>query len=316
MKLEINRIILSVLLGYLITLNAIAQKSLQELSTLDDKKFEKCIVFERAGYGYLKTWLKQEQLTIDQLPQINDVALLTFILFDGAIQSRADQYNIEKDGIYNYITEEGGKKIVSSLYNISLPGIKLGLENKKILLPEQYLDTEDKRKLYENAEIKPTGLIGFVNQIMGNNNELAANTVPDGYSFHFATFAATDVKLSRSVGDLANKLGVESFLSTQITFILEKKKIYITDIKMALHIPNPAPYNPEIKYFGVGPTKGYWEGICLASMTFTPKSKIEVAQTKGQHLIAENYTGLDKIFERLTKKMMAHINEEIEKLKK
>lgn len=294
------------------------QKTLQELNALEDKKFDKMIVHDRVGYGYLKTFLKQKQLTEDQLPQFNKVGLLSFLLFDNAIQSRADSYDREKAPVYKAITEAGGQSLVKEFYSPSLEGIKKAMEskNKELLTPNDYLNSEEEKSTYMNAEIKPTSLIGGISKALGQQNDREANAVPESYALHYATFAAGDVKLSRSVGKLATDLDVEAFLSTQVSVEVIKNKLCLVNIKMALHAPNPAPYDENRKYPGVGATKGYWEGLCFSSMTFTPSKPIELASIKKTSLTEENYKGFDKLLEKLTLNLFNNVDENMSELQK
>jgi hypothetical protein len=289
----------------------LAQKTIQELATMPDKKFEK-IMTEESYAGQVKTFAKAyTKQTGKDLPDpvpvpLKKVALLSFFTADF---SQIDVKAYQRHQVFeNYINEAGGQMLVNEFYGLSINELKtiFAANGMELLTPEEYLKTDAQKQVYNTYEVNISKLAAGATAIGGfftksNNKSL---TPVDGYRVYPAPVVnfGQDMKVVRDLGKLANELDVDGFLTINTLTQLEKGEVGLKGISMSLHAPNPVPNDPEMKY-GLG---FYYEGILVGSIGFTLEKYMPFAKLPKKATAFENMdlTGFTPLMERMANQLL------------
>jgi hypothetical protein len=310
MKISWTLLILIALTG-----NAFAQKTIQELATMPEKKFDKLMTEENYA-GQVRTFAKAyEKQTGKDLPDpvpvpLKRVALLSFFTAD---YSEVDVKLARKSKhggaiIENYINTAGGSLLVNDFYKLSINEIKqiFASNGMELLTPEEFLVTEEQKQIYENTEINiskfAAGVTGVTSVLLKRDNK--GLVTADGYRLYSEPIVnnGMDMRAVRDLGKLANELDVDAFLTINTLTQLEKGVVGLKGINMSLHAPNPVPNDPEMKY-GMG---FYYEGILVGSIGFTlekymPFAKLPKKATSFEDVDLKGFTAL---MERMTNQLL------------
>lgn len=202
-----------------------------------------------------------------------------------------------------------------------------------LLLPDQYLDTEEKRNYYNNFKVEHDKFDSFLKNMGSANHDVVFGT-PDGFivadivkepfanysmSGMFAVkktnvaddqiyFYDKDLKMDESLGyDLCSKLGVDAVLVTYMTvWAKNEKEIRLENIRMVMFGPNPdMPENMESKYGIIPHIKG--EFYCGVSVN--PEMALFHYNKKKPETQKFDFTGFDIIYTAMVKKMGDYIKE-------
>lgn len=214
------------------------------------------------------------------------------------------------------VTDSQGNSIANLIHNQTLKSLKEAFKKRGaiLLIPQEYLDTEDKINFYYNSFIPEVSKVGkFLSNIEGNRTDksVCANTYR-----YFDLGAAFDYKRSQSLGNtLANSIDTDGLLSIAIDLYYSSKGVFVSNIKMTIHGPNP---NPKIdkKYFGQKNGNGYYEGQLFIGGNFTFKKPIIVIDPKQKKDFYKNFKGLEIIFTSFIEKFYDEMNAAINKVNK
>jgi len=291
-----------------------AQKTIRELADLPDKKLDKLIATDNYASqvkSFAKNYQKQTGKTLPDplVPQLKRVGLLTFFTAD---HSEANVKAMKNGGTYqDFLTEAGGFKLVTKFYEQSLPELRAAFQAQgmELLIPEEYITTEEQAQVYNSYEIEVSKLasatLKAANYLtkqwdksyvaVDNYRVFAEPTVINGM----------DMKVTRSMGPLAEQLGVDALLTVQILTSKEKTDVGLNAVRMALHSPNPVPDDPAINY-GLG---FYYEGILVEYAGMEFEKPIIFAQLPKKANKFQNYQmeGFDVVTRRLISKLLGNI---------
>jgi len=293
----------------MIPLFGFSQKTIKEWSELDAKKWKKQLTYN-TYLGNLKRYVK----SANQKPQLNKVGLLTFYMFTPT--PTLNSLNLLSPA---QITNSGSSYIAEELFTQAYPGLINGFKEKGITLLalNEYLDTDEKKSLYNSTEFEPSalgkGTAKWAAKLSGRAYGGDAKATPEGYKL--ITETNWDIKLMRTTGDFAKKVGVDAVLSVQHQISWDGKVLYFGPLTMSIIGPNPIPENDEDWYAPMGPLKGYLEGFIYGAVVVKPKEFYFLgnASKKGIEL---NFGELNLIYNRVAQSLVDYVNKEIDKLVK
>lgn len=241
----------------------------------------------------------------NQVP--DTLALITFYIYDVGVEYKSG------NTIYSYsLSEKGGNYLANNIHKSAIEKIKESYKKIGIvvLTPEEYLNTPEKIKEYNNFKPALSKLGNFLSGLESNSANVA---VAADFYRGFDINASADHERMESLGyELANKLGVDGVLSIAIELASNKKEVSITGFKMAMHAPNPIPKKDK-KYISQNMGAGYYAGQLFAFGTFYFKSPMLIAEIKKGAIINENYLGIDDILACFAGKFDQIISKAIDK---
>ena len=292
-----------------------AQKKLSELANYPDKKFKKSSRITVTYPANLKAWRKvygHKGGNSDFKFQLGKkLGLLTFFLTDYS------KKNIKamRDGglVEQYLTESGGKPIITHIYDQTLPKIQQSVseEGFNLLLPADYANEDSKLNVYQNTKIEMSRVGKFVK---GWGNYFAAAdekspVAPASYRVFPEAVAVggVDFGVARQLGFLMDKVEVDGFISIQVITELTGKKVSIHGFKVSLHGRNPMEDINGVKYTG-----GYFSSFIYGGVQMDLDKPIQFAKIGKKSGFEEfEIEGIGKIIDRLVKMVMADYKEKI-----
>lgn len=299
-----------------ISLTAIAQKSLQDISELSDKKFEKFVNTSNSAVlvkSFKKNAERQANLSFpdSMMSHVKRIGLLSFFTADLSIR---DPKAIKRGGKYeSFLTTDGGKVILNTFYNESIIALKnqfneVGIE---LLTPVEFL-TEETYEIYTDFEVTTsaigTSALKVTNYLQGQEEK--SIVAASGYRvFPAATIlGGTDPKAIKSLAELAKKLGLDALLCVQIVTQKEKEDVGVSAIRMALHAPNPVPDDSNIKY-GLGK---YMEGILAeyAGTEINPPINFATVNKKTKQFASIETDYFDEVINRYVKMLITNFQQD------
>lgn len=286
-----------------------SQKTLKEWADLDEKKWGKQLAFN----DYL-TNLKRYVKSEDQKPKVKNIGLLTFYMFTPSPTQR--NINLLSPA---HITGKGSSFIVDELFEIALPALQKGFEEKGILLMDLngYLDDDRKKQLYNETEFEPStlakGTAAWAAKLSGRAYGGDAKATPDGYKL--ITETNWDIKMMRTTGDFAKKVDIDAVISVMQQINWDGKNLYLGPTVMSMIGPNPIPENDDDWYAPVGPLKGYLEGFIFGAVVASPPKAYLLGETSKKS-IEINFDDLDLVYTRLASSLSEYVFEKIDKLVK
>lgn len=286
-----------------------AQKTITEWSQLDEKKFGKKMQYS-TQLNNLKRYIK----SADQLPPLKKAGIFCYYFFSPTPTMR--DVNLLEPA---HIKAAGSAWIVDKLFEKAEPGLKDGFSQKnvKLLAINEYLDTDEKKSLYENTEFKASklsrGTAAFAAFFTGRASRGDARATPEGYKLVMET--NWDIKIARSIGDYAKKIGIDALVDIKQTVWWDGKKLALGPIIMDVIGPNPVPKSEDDWYAPAGPLKGYVEGWLFGSVIVEPPKPYEIGFVKKKE-ISLNVDDLDIVYSRIAQNLVDYVNEQIGKLVK
>ncbi len=257
------------------------------------------------------------------------VALVTFFTFDPGL-TKSYSYKSESDIMTTYSTKTRKRgassgtasAIVDGFYYTSIDKlIAMFKENgMNLLLPEQYLDTDEKKEFYKNFEVQHDGLNDWLNNLQsGGHDQMFAS--PFGYKAldielePFANYSKSkmlstmdykrvvsdgqpmfmsfdDKKMFQSLGyDLPTALGVDAVLCVYFTIYMPKDtKIKLQNANMIMLGKNPVQVNEGDKK-----PKFYRRGLLYCATRFQPDVAIYNYSKKDEKTHDLDITGFDNV---------------------
>ncbi len=270
---------LTLIILFVSVLSLSAQKSIEELVNMPDKKFNKLATTNNSAVlvkSFANNARRQANLDLPDplIPNIKRVGILSFFtadlseidikakkrLYNNAMNNKAGKATLE-----NWLSLEGGKAILSTFHNESLSALvtSFSAQGIDLLIPGEYLTDDAKMDTYLNYEMELSKAVTAALNAADffSKSKEKSIVAATGYRvFPAATqLGGVDPKTINSMADLCQKLGVDALLTVQIVTIKTKEEIGLKGIRLALHAPNPVPDHPDIKY-GLG---SYVPGVLL-----------------------------------------------------
>jgi hypothetical protein len=209
----------------------------------------------------------------------------------------------------------------------------LGME---LLLPNDYLDTEEKKQFYNNFQVKhEKSFANWIGSAGEGNHDVMYGTmdgfiVADIVKEPFLNYEKNgllarrktnvqdaqiytydkDTDMSESIGfDLCTKLGVDAVLVTYMTvFMPADKKIELVNSRFVIFGPNPVM--PEVSKGGVIP---HVKGLFYFGASANPETLIYNENKKVPDSDKLNFTGFDTMYIALVREFGAYYKDKTEK---
>lgn len=301
-----------------------AQKSMQDLAELKDRKWDKLVT----SYKNSSTWIDQLQglLSVDllaeeNLPNPKNVGVLTMQIWDKSITkisktSTKSPFSTTTTTLYSkkFLTPSGSNMVADTFLKTMLPVFvdKFQAKGISVLEPKDYLDSEEKKTIYQNGvnKVELSGLsktLQKLNKFLTKKDlEVQGSLSATGYEFYplSAKLISIDFKAPASVGLIAEDLGLDAVLIVTINVSLEKrgKSLVLHGIETALVGPIDDDTSKEYKgRIGAGMMNKYRDGMNFSSAYFEldPFEIAELDRKSGK--IEEWYLeGLDTVTSRMT----------------
>ncbi|NVJ85125.1 MAG: hypothetical protein HWE09_00815 [Cyclobacteriaceae bacterium] len=302
-----------VIVALLTTLHLSAQ-TFEEWANLDDKKFEKTA----AEVIHNTFEVKKFALSDEDLPKFEKIGLLSFSVFDPA--------SFEKTNLYSYqsitMSQLGGIYLIDAIFKKTYFPMNDRVHQNHdvyILLPDNYNDTDQKKKIYEDTEFEISGLFKAT---AAAEKKIRGGLLPDVKvdipGLKRVGYANADPKIWRAVGKLAGELDLDAFLIIENYFTSDKKGTYLTAVTMTLIGPNPVPYREENekKFAPIGPLKGYLEGLVLGSIRMEPPKEAIKVITYTDGMGGINIDGMDLFYSRMVDYLLTDTKEAFDEIRK
>jgi hypothetical protein len=292
-----------------------SQKTLSELANYSDKKFKRATKMSITYPANLKAWRKMYKLKGGdanfKFELGKNIGLLTFFLTD---YNKTNLKAMRNGGLVEkYLTQSGGKPIISNIYDETLPRLKKTVSTAgfNLLLPGNYTSKNENLNAYLNTNIEASKAGKF---IKGWENYFAAArevspVAPSGYRVFPATLVlgGVDWKVQRQLGFLMDKVDVDGFISIQVITELKGEKVSLQGVKVALHGRNPMNDIKGVKYTG-----GYFSSFPYGGANLTLKKPIEFARISKKEFKEFNVEGFEKIINRLVQLVFADYKDKIQ----
>lgn len=280
----------------------------------NDKKFTKRLSFI-SNLQYTEKMFKKFKLTDEEIPKLKRVGVLGLSMYQPTAGYKAG------NSIYTpYFTEAGEIYFLDKLYTPTLQPMKEAFAEQgiELLMPAEFLDTPQKRTMFENTEFEMSGLFKTIEALQSRIR--AASTSPVKSSYEGTKFIGqihADPKVWREVGKFAGDIGLDAVLVVETQMAHNGGAAILQSVNMTLAGPNSVPYNKEHEnyYAPFGPLKGYLEGIIYGALTGTsPKGGMLFAAIhKGKvHDLRDQDVGV--VYGRIAKQLLLETNNEIAKL--
>jgi len=270
-----------------------AQKTIEDLGNLSDKKFFKnTYVFTELNRTLVKQ-LNKGRIEIEELPQIRNVGLLSIYIKDPAFRKG-------KRGGVIYKNAPNGNQLVAGILDefLALTNKSLGAFGMQIKTPDQYLNSDDKKSTYKNffinyslvPEAKKFG------QFFDKNTESYAS--PEGYRTIYTTVAGDEIEvIVDQVGEITSELGLDAFITIEIGTQTTGKSIILESVTAMLVAPDPS---------------GRSGGILLGSSKYSPTKLLAFASHSNGEINESRLDGFGPIVNRLVTNLGATVIEEID----
>lgn len=289
-------------------------QTLEDWANLDDKKFAKTVKEQTHNTHELKKFARSDE----ELPKLEKIGLLSFSIFDAASFQRKTLYSYESFAL----NELGGITLLDSLFHATFWPMNKVLKEKHnlyTLLPDNFNDTDEKKRIYKSTEFEPSKLFKATAAI---EKKIRGGLVPDAKvdipGLKRVAYANADPKIWRAVGKLAGELGLDAFLIIENHFTSDKKGTYLQAIGFTLVGPNTVPYREEDKkkYAPLGPLKGYLEGIMLGHIRIEPpKNAIKVITFEKKKFAGFHLDGIGKLYARAVDYLVTDTKQAYDKLR-
>lgn len=297
-----------------------AQKSIQDLADLKDKKWDKLVKSHKSGLNNVyavEGLLSIDVLEKDNLPNPKNVGVLTFQLWDESITKS----NKAGDWVYyekHFLTPSGSNVISNKLVGVILSGMKKRFNQSGIQLvePSEFLTSDEKRKVYnEGAEkVELSGILkvfsgGLLNRLTGKR-EGQGTLSADGYAFYpiTASLVATDFKAPSTIGLITEELDLDASLMISVKVSIEKGGKALMFRGMELALIGPINDDESIEYSGVigARTMNMYRDGLLYSAAYFAVEDIQIAKMNRRNGAVEEWylDGFSEMSGRLTSDLL------------
>lgn len=316
-------------LSFLLTTNAVfSQKSIEDLATFKDSKWNKIVKSHKSGLNTIPAvegLLDIEVLEKENLPNPKNVGVLTFQLWDESITKSTKAGNWTYYKKY-FITPSGSNSISNKLIGIMLPQIKDEFNKSGVELfePNEFIKSDEQRKIYNEGKdkIELSGILkvfagGFLDKLQGNRVGQGSLSA-DGYEFYpiTASLIASDFKSPAAIGLVTEELGLDSSLIISVNVSIEKGGKALMFRGMEFALIGPIADDESIEYkgkIGAKTMNYYREGVVYSTAYFEVEDIMIGKMDKKTGNIEEWY--LDG-FDMLTRRLAEDLVFGLEKFKK
>jgi hypothetical protein len=291
-----------------------AQKSLQEIAELNDKKWDK-LVKNHKNYStsieQLQGLLNEELLAEENLPNPKKIGVLSMQVWD---YSETTSAKVAQTTIYqkNFLTPEGSNLVADHFLETILPIFQDQLQAKGIALvePKDFLTDDEKRKFYEEggSRIETSGLVKTMGSIMSflYNGDIGEGSVAaSGYEFYPISVRtmATDFKAPATLGLLVEDLDLDAvlILSVGVSLIRNGRTLVLHEIEAGIVGPIDDDQSKEYKgRIGAGIMNMYRDGLSYSSVILEVEP-FEIAKINKSEGSIEDWQldGLDVVSSRM-----------------
>ena len=177
----------------------------------------------------------------------------------------------------------------------------------QLLLPDQFLDSPEKQKFYNDFEPEISGVFSAM---LNKSERLSA--VAGGFRFiPVPTDIPGEYKFMQSMGELAKGLGVDAvLLVTNKSQVVGRKEYEFTELHLNLYGANPVLKTEG----GFYPGRAYCTGLLFDSESYYTNTSFIVLGKK-QELVSKNYDGYEIFISKLSRLMLDYLGEMINREK-
>lgn len=292
-----------------------AQKSLQDIAELNDKKWDKLV----KSYKNNSTWIDQlqgllneELLAEENLPNPKKMGVLTLQVWDKSVTNKGKVANTT---VYtrNYLTPQGGNVIADKFLETMLPIFEDHFEAKGIALvePKEFLTDDDKKMIYQEGvnKIEVSGLVKSllsINTFLSNTDkEVEGAAAASGYEFYpvSASIMSSDFKSPASLGLIVEDLGLDAVLvlTVNVSLVRNGRTLVLHGLEAGIVGPIDDDQSKEYKgRIGAGMMNMYRDGISFSTVNFETEP-FEIAKINKSEGTIEGWEldGLDVVSERM-----------------
>ncbi|EAZ82022.1 hypothetical protein [Algoriphagus machipongonensis] len=291
-----------------------AQKSLQEIAELNDKKWDKLVKNYRNysnSIDQLQGLLNVELLAEENLPNPKKIGVLSMQVWDYSVTNSS---KVAQTTVYqkNFLTPEGSNLVADHFLESILPIFQDQFQAKGIALvePSEFLTDEEKRKIYEEggSRIETSGLVktlGSITSFLYNSKMGEGSVAASGYEFYPISVVnmSTDFKAPATLGLLVEDLDLDAvlILSVGVSLVKNGRTMVLHKIEAAIVGPIDDDQSKEYKgRIGAGMMNMYRDGLNYSSVMLEVEP-FEVAKiNKSEGAIEEwQLDGLDVVSKRM-----------------
>ncbi|WP_288369773.1 hypothetical protein [uncultured Algoriphagus sp.] len=313
MKSLLPRIAFAVFFYLGLSTFAEAQKSIQEIAELNDKKWDKLVKNYR-NYGnsidQLQGLLNEELLAEENLPNPKKIGVLTMQLWDYSVttSTKAGQVTLYKK---NFLTPEGSNLVADQFLETIFPKFQEQFQAKGIALlePSEFITDEEKRKIYEEggSRIEASGLfktIGTISDFLIKSDIGEGSVGASGYEFYpVSVKMSSDFKAAASIGLIAEDLDLDAvlILSVGVSLVRNGRTMVLHEIEAGIVGPIDDDESKEYKgRIGAGMMNMYRDGLNYSSFILEVEP-FEIAKIDKSSGTIEDWQleGLDVVSSRM-----------------
>jgi len=277
----------------LITNTTIAQSSgIQKLLDNPENMYGKTFVYSGAATSIRKWQIKKGFATEADYMLPKKVGILTFVVQD---RSSSSSYKAGgwKHSTTSKATKDGTSMVANEIYSNVIQGLKETFSYKGMNLLEvsEYLNTETKRDLYNNFELKDPKILTMFSGITGQGNSGPVI----GYRAMPLLSFGTGAKVVKARDAFFNQLELDAILIVEIVMSITGNALY--SINSGILYKNPASgtntiYGDFSEGAGVKITSNLYEKKPTYSDIFVTE-EVEYTNKKGKTKTRNEAVGLD-----------------------
>jgi len=276
-----------------------AQKTLEDAANIGDDKLAKLVKLKKLGKPDEK-WGQSMAPALRAKPP-KKVALVSFYVYDKGSTSSYGTYMSGKTIITRKLTKDGASHFATSFHEKGISDLQAAFKTQgmDLLLPEDYLTSNEKVNAYNNFEYEVSAvskviykaMMGFASAAGGTEGTSATAA---GYRYLPAADATMcgDPKAIKVMGELARQLEVDAVMAIMNTCIADKKGLMLTGMDIRMYGPNLIPKKKGHMYPGLTYNTGQQYGG--GYMNFKSGLPIAKFSKKGVRE-SEQYDGYEKL---------------------
>ncbi len=315
----LHRFLLLFSISFAFVIKVNAQGAFDEIAKSSDKSFGKAAVQNHPPKGDKKGQTGPYWPAFNgQIPK--RIALVTFYVYDKPFTEvkryTTQEYAVGSSGVGLYevehattytknLTKDGASKVATDFFVQCKDSLVKTFSDRgvQLLLPDQFLDTPEKQKFYNDFEPEVSGIF---KGILNKSENLSA--VAGGFRFIPAELPM-EYKFMQSMGELTKGLGVDAvLLVTNKSQVVGKKGYDFTELHLNLYGQNPVPKVEG----GIYPGRAYCTGLLYDGQSYYTNTPFIVLGKK-EEFVSKNYGGYEIFISRLSRLMLDYLDEMVKK---
>jgi hypothetical protein len=243
------------------------------------------------------------------------VGLVSFYLEDPG-SATGSYYSAWRE--FAWLTQDGASHFAQSFHEQGIDALVKAFagHGMTVLTPQEYLDSDAKKKAYLDFEMKLSlvakAALSFMKSLeKGAKGDVDQSATAAGYRLFPAHVAATDPAIAVSLEELRPQLGVDALLVVKNGTITEGREIRLRDLEVLLFGPNPVTKEPGKKYIQFKEGQLYVDAKLQLSK---PALVATFGKGKDAKIESESYEGYDTLLgtiaERTAAELVARIKEQ------